>query len=232
MSILATLEARGVNLRLVDGKLRAYGELTDELRAVIREHRDELLTTLAQDVPVPRYPNGGGREIKHTVAFAISTESGPHPDEERGETANNGIGRTAPRRPLASDLEAPQAGIAATPTSPIKHARRRALASTPPTGPLTDGQQGPLSFLYSVLRDGVVERGVFISEGIRTEPEALYCLRKRYPELTVQWARLIQHPVCRGCQYYTGAVLCNADRSPDYAASVGTCGKYEQVGEP
>ena len=51
MSILATLEAQGVSLRLVDGKLRAYGDITDELRAAIREHRDELLATLAQAVP-------------------------------------------------------------------------------------------------------------------------------------------------------------------------------------
>jgi hypothetical protein len=129
MSLLATLEARGVTLRLVDGKLRAYGELTDELRAVIREHRDELLTTL-----------GGGHEIKHTVASAISTESGPHPDEERRETADNGAGRIGARRPLVSDLEAPQGGAAATLTNgqaadvsaPVKHTRRRALASTPP----------------------------------------------------------------------------------------------------
>jgi hypothetical protein len=130
MSLLATLEAQGVTLRLVDGKLRAYGELTDELRAVIREHRGELLATLAQDVPVPRYPNGGGHEIKHTVAFALSTESGSHPDEEWGETADNGAGRTAPRRPLASDLEAPQGGATATPTN------GQAAAVSAPSGPI------------------------------------------------------------------------------------------------
>lgn len=105
MSLLATLKARGVNLRFVDGKLRAYGDLTDEVRAVIREHRDELLAILGEE-----------REIKHTVAFAISTESGPHPGEGRREIAGDGIGRTAPRRPLASDLEAPQGGAAVTPT--------------------------------------------------------------------------------------------------------------------
>jgi hypothetical protein len=118
MSTLATLKARGVTLRLVDGKLRAYGELTDELRAVIREHRAELLATL----------NGGGHEIKHTVAVALGTESGPHPDEERRERAGDGIRRTAPCRPLASDLEAPQEGVAATPTP-----GRAADVSTPET---------------------------------------------------------------------------------------------------
>jgi hypothetical protein len=227
---LAILKASGVNLRLVDGKLRAYGELTDELRAVIREHRDELLATL-----------GGGHEIKHTVAFAISTESGPHPGEGRRESAGNGIGRIGARRPLASDLEAPQGGAAATLTNgqaalsstPVKHTRRRALASTPPThpGPLTDGQQGARSFLYSVLRDGVVGRGVFISQDIRTEPEALELLRKRYPGLKVQWARVVTHRVCGGCRFYTGGALCNADRAPDYADTVGHCEKYTEAGE-
>jgi hypothetical protein len=117
MSLLATLEAQGITLRLVDGKLRAIGPLTDELRAVIRGHRDELLATL-----------GGGHEIKRTVAFAISTESGPHPDEERRETADNGAGWIGARRPLASDLEAPQGGAVATPTS-----GRAADVSTPET---------------------------------------------------------------------------------------------------
>jgi hypothetical protein len=72
-----------------------------------------------------------------------------------------------------------------------------------------------------------VERGNLVSKDLKTEPEALLCLRKRFPGLTVQWARLITHPVCSGCRYYTGGVLCNADRAPDYAASVGSCGKYE-----
>jgi hypothetical protein len=234
MTPLAILEARGVSLRLVDGKLRAYGELTDEFRAVIREHREELLATLAQDVPVPRYPNGGGHEVKHTVAFALSTESGPHPDEEWGETADNGAGWTAPRRPLASDLEAPQAGTAATlsngqapaVSTPLKYTRRRSLANPPPphTGPLTDTTH---AFLYSVLQNGRVERGTFISQGIRSEPEALAFLRQRYPELRVQWARLVTHKVCGGCRFYTAAVLCTIDLSPDYAARAGSCGKYE-----
>jgi tubulysin polyketide synthase-like protein len=225
MSLLATLEAKGVTLRLVDGKLRAYGELTDELRAVIREHRDELLTTL-----------GGGHEIKHTVASAISTESGPHPDEERRETADNGAGRIGTRRPLASDLEAPQGGAAAASASgqapdvsaPVKYTRRRSLASTPPphTGPLTDGQ---CAFLYSVLKDGRVERGTLVSKDLRTELEAYAFLRKRFPGLTVQWARVVTHPVCSGCQHFTGGSLCNVDQSPDYAVRVGGCGKYESA---
>ena len=142
---------------------------------------------------------------------------------------------------VASGLEAPQAGTAATLTNgqaadvsaPVKHTRRRSLASAPPPhpGPLTNGQQGPLSFLYSVIRGGLVERGTFISQGIRTEPEALEFLRRRYPELRVQWARVIQHPVCGGCRFYTAAVLCGADRAPDHAAVVGSCGRYERAGE-
>jgi hypothetical protein len=132
MSLLATIEAKGVTLRLVDGKLRAIGPLTDEIRAVIREHRDELLATL-----------GGGHEIKHTVASAISTESGPHPEEERRETADNGAGRIGARRPLASDLEAPQARAPATPTHgqatdvsvPPGHGRAQDIPSAP-SGPI------------------------------------------------------------------------------------------------
>jgi tubulysin polyketide synthase-like protein len=227
MSLLTTLEAQGITLRLVDGKLRAYGELTDELRAVIREHRDEMLTTL-----------GGGHEIKHTVAFAISTESGPHPGEGRREIAGNGIGRTAAHRPLASDLEAPQGGTAAPLTTgqatdvsaPVKYTRRRALASTPPPhpGPLTDGHY---AFLYSVLKDGRVERGTLVSKDLKTEPEVYAFLRSRFPLLTVQWARVVTHRVCAGCKHFTAAVLCNADQSPDHAACVGSCRKYERAGE-
>jgi hypothetical protein len=192
MPLFAHLAAKGVTLRLVDGKLRAYGDITDEVRAVIREHREELLATLAG-------------------------------------------------RPLSSGLEAPQGGAAATLTNgqaadistPVRHTRQRALTNAPPphVGPLTDGQQGPQAFLYSVLKDGFVTRGTFISQDIRTEPEALELLRKRYPELKTQWVRVVTHPVCSGCRYYTGGVLCNADQSPDYAASVGHCEKHAQAGE-
>jgi hypothetical protein len=104
MSPLAILKAKGVSLRLVDGKLRAYGKVTDELRAVIREYRDELLATLGEE-----------HEIKRTVAAAISTESEPYPGERRREIAGKGTGWTAARRPLASDLKAPQGGAATTP---------------------------------------------------------------------------------------------------------------------
>jgi hypothetical protein len=74
-----------------------------------------------------------------------------------------------------------------------------------------------------------VERGTFISKDLKTEPEAYAFLRKRFPLLTVQWARVIQHPVCGGCQHFTAAVLCGADRAPDYAAVVGSCGKYTKA---
>jgi hypothetical protein len=149
MSLLAALEAQGVTMRLVDGKLRAYGDLTDEIRAVIREHRDELLTTLAEDVPVPRYPNGGGHEIKHTVASAISTESGPHTDEERREIAGNGAGWNAPRRPLASDLEASQGGTAAPPT------RGRAADVSAPPIPWHDATPDERAEIRAALFEGV-----------------------------------------------------------------------------
>lgn len=37
------------------------------------------------------------------------------------------------------------------------------------------------AFLYSVIRDGRVERATLISQDIRTEPEALAHLRQRFP---------------------------------------------------
>jgi hypothetical protein len=124
----------------------------------------------------------------------------------------------------------PTLGGATDVSAPVKYSRRRSLASTPPphTGPLTNGR---CAFLYSLLRNGFVERGTFISQGIKSEPEALLCLRKRYPELRVQWVRLIQHPVCGGCRFYTAAVLCTIDLSPDSAARAGSCGKYTKAGE-
>jgi hypothetical protein len=83
------------------------------------------------------------------------------------------------------------------------------------------------AFLYGVIRDGRVERATLVSQDIRTEPAALEHLRQRFPCLKVQWAQLITHPVCSGCQHYTGGVLCNADRSPEHVVKVGRCGRYE-----
>jgi hypothetical protein len=73
----------------------------------------------------------------------------------------------------------------------------------------------------------MVERGILTSRDIRTEPHALEHLRERFPWLKVQWIQLITHPVCSGCQHYTGGVLCNADRSPEHVVRVGRCGRYE-----
>ena len=184
------------------------------------------------------------KQHKHSVGMEDAVNP-PYPPEKKVKSIP-GYELTSPTSFLGPATVGPVADVLPTPvpghengqapaaSSPVKYARRRSLAGTLPThtGPLTDGQQGPLSFLYSVLRNGRVERGTFIREGIRTEPEALEFLRRRFPGLTVQWARVIQHPVCGGCQYFTGGVLCNADRSPDYAASVGNCGKYERAGEP
>jgi hypothetical protein len=198
-----------------EGKLHVSGNKDGiaTLREDIKAHKAELVAILQAPVTLDLTREGPRQE-------ALTTG-------KRGDAV---LG--------ASDLEASQGGAAATPThgraadvsTPVKHTRRRALASTPPphTGPLTDGHY---AFLYSVLKDGRVERGTFISKDLKTEPEAYAFLRKRFPSLTVQWARVIQHPVCGGCQHFTGGVLCNADQSPDYAASVGSCGKYGRAGE-
>jgi hypothetical protein len=90
-----------------------------------------------------------------------------------------------------------------------------------------ESQFAARTFLYSVIRDGRVERATLVSQDIRTEPAALEHLRQRFPWLKVQWVQLITHPVCSGCKHYTGGVLCNADRSPEHVVKVGRCGKYE-----
>jgi hypothetical protein len=167
------------------------------------------------------------------ITLAVDAEGKLHASGNKDGIATLREDIKAHKAELVAILQAVPASLPPVVSTPVKYTRRRALASTPPpaTLPLTNGQQGPLSFLYSVIRGGVVARGVFISQGIRSEPEALEFLRKRYPELRVQWARLIQHPVCGGCRFYTAAVLCTIDLSPDSAARVGNCGKYERAGE-
>jgi hypothetical protein len=131
---------------------------------------------------------------------------------------------------LVAILQAVPASLPPVVSTPVKHTRRRALASAPPphTSPLTDATH---AFLYSVLKDGRVERGTFVSMDLKTEPEAYTFLRGRFPLLTVQWARVVTHRVCAGCKHFTGGALCNADQPPDYAAIVGSCGRYERAGE-
>jgi hypothetical protein len=207
--LLSECSAAGVKLFLDNGRLRYRaqpGAYTEDLRQRVAVHRDAVIAALAKPGPVDR-----GVEAPQAGAAATPVH---------GQAAGVSLSPSTSR-----DKDVP--------STPVKHTRRRSLAGTPPPhiGPLTDGRQGPCSFLYSVIRDGVVERGVFIGQGIRSEPEALLFLRGRYPELRVQWARLIQHPICRGCRYYTASILCSADRSPDYAARVGDCGKYVQAGE-
>jgi hypothetical protein len=114
----------------------------------------------------------------------------------------------------------------------IERLKREAPLESATTSPPPDGSQPPQryaarAFLYSVIQDGGVERATPISQGIRTEPEALAHLRERFPWLKVQWVQLITHSVCAGCQHYTGGVLCNADRSPEHVVRVGRCGRYE-----
>jgi hypothetical protein len=150
--LLSECSAAGVKLFLDKGRLRYRaqpGAYTEDLRQRVAVHRDAVVAALAsRPVTLDLTREAHRQEALTTVKLGESVYR---------ETADNGAGRIGARESMASDLEAPQGGATATPTSPIKHARRRALASTPPPhiGPITDGQQGPLSFLYSVLRDGV-----------------------------------------------------------------------------
>lgn len=126
----------------------------------------------------------------------------------------------------------PTFGQAPAVSATVKYTRRRALASAPPQpAPLTGVHYAARAFLYSVIQDGFVTRATLVSQDLKTEPEALAFLKRRFPGVTVQWARVIQHPVCGGCQHFTGGVLCTIDLSPDYAARVGSCGQYERAGE-
>jgi hypothetical protein len=199
-------------------------DLFDDIEGHKSESPEKIESTQAESRPAPGQAAAGVSTPAIRHCGGLMKEIEPVKNQH---DAHTGGGTSRKQATTPTDRQAVDV------STPVKHTRRRALASTPPThpGPLTDGQQGPLSFLYSVIRGGIVERGVFIREGIRSEPEALLCLRRRYPELTVQWARLIQYPVCGGCQYFTGGVLCNADRSPDQAAVVGSCGRYERAGE-
>jgi hypothetical protein len=113
----------------------------------------------------------------------------------------------------------------------IERLKREAPLESATTSPPPDGSQPPKlsarAFLYSVIRDGRIERGTLTSRDIHTEPHALEHLRERFPWLKVQWVQLITHPVCAGCKHYTGGVLCNAGRSPEYVVKVGRCRRYE-----
>jgi hypothetical protein len=200
-------------------------DLFDTIEGHKAESPEKIESTQAESRPTPSQ-----------AAAGVSTPAIRHCGElmKEIEPVKNQHDAQADGGPSSREQAAtPTLGGAARSSTPVKHTRRRALASAPPphTGPLTDGQHKPPAFLYSCLKDGFVTRGTLVSQSIRTEPEALLCLRKRYPELRVQWVRLIQHPVCGGCQYFTGGVLCNIDLSPGYAARVGSCGKYTKAGE-
>jgi tubulysin polyketide synthase-like protein len=220
--VVTKAEGAGVTLFVREGKLgaRPIAAVTKELRATIVAHKSELIELIQARIDETAHSNPA--ESSADIQRSAVQQRGVHPVS----VASDGAGQ----RNVAGAAEAPQVGAVATPTSPIKHARRRALAGTPPpaTLPLTDTTH---AFLYSVLKDGRVERGTFVSKGLKTEPEAYAFLRKRSPGLTVQWARVVTHRVCAGCQYFTGGVLCNADRAPDYAVVVGSCEKYTKAGE-
>jgi hypothetical protein len=151
VEIISHCRNSGVTLTVdAEGKLHVRGDkdVIATLREDIKAHKARLIAILQAPLTLNLTREDHRQEALTTVKLGESVYR---------ETADNGAGRIGARESMASDLEAPQGGATATPTSPIKHARRRALASTPPPhiGPITDGQQGPLSFLYSVLRDGV-----------------------------------------------------------------------------
>ena len=52
--IMHTLTERGIELQAIDGRLQARGELTDQDRAFIRDHKAELVELLSTPRPITR----------------------------------------------------------------------------------------------------------------------------------------------------------------------------------
>jgi hypothetical protein len=238
-SAIALAQLLGVTLSVRDGKIVAKpsSAVTGLLRQEVKAHKDELLIIL-----------GAAHETAHTDTAARSGRQGACVGEGRGRDTRAGAQQASRGQSLARGIEAPQVGVAASSTGSaggeqqvVSDVKRQALeerlAIMEYDGRLSreeterravdKPQFAARAFLYSVVRDGGVERAILVSQDIRTEPLALEHLRQRFPWLKIQWERLITHPVCSGCQHYTGGVLCNADRSPEHVVKVGRCGRYE-----
>jgi hypothetical protein len=211
--------------------------VTGLLRQEVRAHKDELLIIL-----------GAAHETAHTDTATRSERQRACVGAGGGRDTRAGAQQASRGRSLARGIEAPQVGVAASSTGSaggeqqaVSDAKSQALEECLAIMEYDGGlsreeterraadkpQFAARAFLYSVIRDGGVERAILVSQDIRTEPLALEYLRQRFPWLKVQWAQLITHPVCSGCKHYTGGMLCNADRSPEHVVKVGRCGRYE-----
>jgi hypothetical protein len=252
--LIRDIRDRGGDLAL-DGEavvIHFKDPLPDELVGEARQHKTEIASYLrSHEAAHPDIASTCEGERVGSARRGRVSDCGVSPGDaepgpvDRGPEAPQARPPATPTPGRAADVSVPPGHSRDTlapratsgqersedaPSTPVKHTRRRALASTPPShpGPLTDGHY---AFLYSVLKDGRVERGTLVSKDLKTEPEAYAFLRSRFPLLTVQWARVVTHRVCAGCKHFTAAVLCNADQSPDHAACVGSCRKYERAGE-
>jgi hypothetical protein len=238
-SAIALAQSLGVTLFVLDGKIVAKpsSAVTGLLRQEVRAHKDGLLIVL-----------GAAHETAHTDTVTRSERQRACVVEGRGRDTRAGTQQASRGQPLARGIEAPQMGFTAPSTGPaageqqaVSDAKRQALEERLAIMEYDGGlsreeierlaadkpQFATRAFLYSVIRNGMVERGILTSRDIRTEPHALEHLRERFPWLKVQWVQLITYPLCSGCQHYTGGVLCNADRSPEHVVKVGRCGRYE-----
>ena len=217
---LQRIRDRGFSLEADGGSLTVYpaSRLTDAQRAYIKEHKGKILKALEVERSV--YESRGNSANPHSGVCGDASHDGRGDDLRAGESRNKTVTRAGDEATQASvDSCAFIAGKDGDAKQQALEVETRRAADKP--------QFAARAFLYSVIRDGMVERGILTSRDIRTEPHALEHLRERFPWLKVQWIQLITHPVCSGCQHYTGGVLCNADRSPEHVVRVGRCGRYE-----
>src|SRR5918997_1202283 len=211
---LQRIRDRGFSLEVDGGSLTVYpaSRLTDAQRAYIKEHKGEILKALEVERSV--YESRGNSANPHSGVCGDASHDGRGDGLRAGESRNKTVTRAGDEATQASvDSCAFIAGKDGDAKQEALEVETRRGADKP--------QFAPRGFLYSVIRDGMVERGILTSRDIRTEPHALEHLRERFPWLKVQWIQLITHPVCSGCQHYTGGVLCNADRSPEHVVRVG-----------
>jgi hypothetical protein len=217
---LRRIRSRGFSLEIDGGSLTVYpaSRLTDAQRAYIKEHRGEIIKALEVERSV--YESRGNSANSHSGVCGDASHDG----REDGLRARESRNKTDTG---ASD-EAAQGSVDSCAFIAGKDRDAKQESLEVETRWAADKPQfAARAFLYSVIRDGMVERGTLTSRDIRTEPAALEHLRERFPWLKVQWVQLITHPVYSGCQHYTGGVLCNADRSPEHVVKVGRCGRYE-----
>jgi hypothetical protein len=222
--IVAKAKQAGITLYLREGQLRYQGDrqAVELLLPELRAHKAEIIEALIHARGTEGIDSVGGvgrREVENGGEGAAL---------QRAEGCGRSLVAHLTPEQTCADSNSLLNGADSQYTfdsSAIEPLRECLEAADKP-------QFAARAFLYSVIRDGGVERAILVSKDIRTEPLALEHLRQRFPWLKVQWAQLITHPVCSGCKHYTGGVLCNADRSPEHVVKVGRCGRYEAARPP